>query len=176
MACGVSDRYVTAECAQRVRNVDRQSQLPGIPHYTTEDDEYRGYYIPKGTVVIGNAWGILHDPANYPDPEEFKPERFLTEDGQLDPNSLDPEIACFGYGRRICPGRYFARNSLFIQVASILHVFKITAALDEYGQPILAEYKLTPGILSYPEPFKCSIRPRSPSSEALIAGSAQLAW
>ena len=28
----------------------------GIPHMTTSDDEYNGFYIPKGTVVIGNAW------------------------------------------------------------------------------------------------------------------------
>ena len=28
----------------------------GIPHMSTIDDEYNGYYIPKGTVMIGNAW------------------------------------------------------------------------------------------------------------------------
>ena len=28
----------------------------GIPHMTTSEDEYNGFYIPKGTVVIGNAW------------------------------------------------------------------------------------------------------------------------
>ena len=29
---------------------------PAAPHLLTRDDEYRGYYIPKGTLVIGNAW------------------------------------------------------------------------------------------------------------------------
>ena len=28
----------------------------GIPHMSTIDDEYNGFYIPKGTVMIGNAW------------------------------------------------------------------------------------------------------------------------
>ena len=28
----------------------------GIPHTSTVDDEYNGYYIPKGTIMIGNAW------------------------------------------------------------------------------------------------------------------------
>ena len=28
----------------------------GIPHMSTIDDEYNGFYIPKGTIVIGNAW------------------------------------------------------------------------------------------------------------------------
>ena len=27
-----------------------------VPHMSTNDDEYNGYYIPKGTVTIGNAW------------------------------------------------------------------------------------------------------------------------
>jgi hypothetical protein len=30
-----------------------------IPHATTQDDEYRGYYIPKGSVIVGNAWYVL---------------------------------------------------------------------------------------------------------------------
>ena len=30
----------------------------GVPHMTTNDDEYNGYYIPKGTLVIGNAWSV----------------------------------------------------------------------------------------------------------------------
>ena len=28
----------------------------GFPHMATNDDEYDGYYIPKGTLVFGNAW------------------------------------------------------------------------------------------------------------------------
>ena len=29
-----------------------------FPHMTTNDDEYDGYYIPKGTVVFGSAWSV----------------------------------------------------------------------------------------------------------------------
>ena len=42
---------------------------------------------------------ILHDPKQYPEPEEFKPERFL-KDGALDPSVKDPDSAAFGFGRR----------------------------------------------------------------------------
>lgn len=27
-----------------------------MPHRTMADDEYRGYFIPKGTIVLGNSW------------------------------------------------------------------------------------------------------------------------
>ena len=59
-----------------------------------EDDEYRGYYIPAKTAVIGNMWAVLHDEAVYPQPDEFIPERFLNEDV---PDSM---AIAFGFGRR----------------------------------------------------------------------------
>ena len=41
--------FVTAEA-------DRCWAIPGIPHVATEDDAYKGYFIPKGIVVIANIW------------------------------------------------------------------------------------------------------------------------
>ena len=32
------------------------SKYLGIPHMSSEDDEYDGYFIPKGTLIIGNVW------------------------------------------------------------------------------------------------------------------------
>ena len=32
------------------------SENLGIPHMSSEDDEYDGYFIPKGTLIIGNVW------------------------------------------------------------------------------------------------------------------------
>jgi cytochrome P450 len=53
---------------------------------------------------------ILHNAEDYPDPERFNPERYLTQDGQLDPSVRDPRTACFGFGRRICPGQHIANT------------------------------------------------------------------
>jgi len=77
---------------------------------------------------------ILHDPELYPDPEEFKPERFLEIDGSF---KDDPTLGLvFGVGKRICPGRHFVDATLFIVVSSVLSVFNVTKAKDENGHDI----------------------------------------
>ncbi|KAI0638607.1 CyP450 monooxygenase [Trametes polyzona] len=136
----------------------------GLPHRTTEEQIYEGHYIPKGTVVISNAWALSRDPDEYPDPEAFRPERFL-----CDPPPRNPMAYVFGNGRRICPGRHFADASLFIIVASVLHSFDIRPPLDASGKPAHVEPRVTADLLlSYPEPFKCRIEPRSPQAVARI--------
>ena len=77
--------------------------MAGIPHLLKEDDMYRGYHIPKGSIVMGNVWGITHDPAKYPDPFAFKPERYLAADGSFDCSTNDPSRYVFGFGRRCAP-------------------------------------------------------------------------
>ncbi|KXN81861.1 O-methylsterigmatocystin oxidoreductase [Leucoagaricus sp. SymC.cos] len=54
-----------------------------IPRYLQVDDEYKGYKLPKGSIVIPNAWAMLHDENVYSDPFVFNPERLLTKDGKI---------------------------------------------------------------------------------------------
>ncbi|KAI0822973.1 cytochrome P450 [Trametes gibbosa] len=142
----------------------------GFSHRTVDEDEYNGYRIPAGSIIIPNAWAMSKDPVAYPDPERFMPERFLSgEDGGQDRKARDPERFQFVFGRRICPGRHFALDALFIVVASVLHVFDIGAPLGEDGRPV----KVAPQIvldyfLSGPAPFQCRITPRSERAKALV--------
>jgi cytochrome P450 len=80
---------------------------------------------------------ILHDPEVYPDPDEFKPERFLNPDGTVQD---DPTLSLvFGAGKRICPGRHLADTTIFIVTSSVLSVFNVTKAKDENGHEIPVE-------------------------------------
>jgi cytochrome P450 len=82
---------------------------------------------------------ILHDPEIFPDPEEFKPERFLDKDGSF---GDDPRIAlAFGAGKRICPARHFVDAIVFIVASSVLSVFSVTNAKDENGYEIPVNLK-----------------------------------
>ncbi|EJF55407.1 cytochrome P450 [Dichomitus squalens LYAD-421 SS1] len=138
-----------------------------VPHTSTSDGEYSGYFIPKGSAVIVNIWSILHNPEYYPRPDEFVPERFM-KDGNLDAAVRDPSTVAFGFGRRVCPGRHLADNMLFIYISSVLHTYNITPPLDKHGQPIHIQPRGKSGIVSYLEDVRCTIKPRSASAEALI--------
>ncbi|KAH9847896.1 cytochrome P450 [Lenzites betulinus] len=142
----------------------------GVAHRTLQDDELDGYFIPAGTTVITNIWGILHDSQVYEDPFVFRPERFLGKDDVLDPLNL-----MFGFGRRICAGRFLALPSLFINIASLLHVFDIRAPLDEDGRPVHVVYEEAHGLTSSPEECQCTFTPRSPEAEALLSAIRQTA-
>ncbi|KAF9562039.1 cytochrome P450 [Agrocybe pediades] len=138
-----------------------------VGHMSSNDDEYDGYFIPKGTIVYGNAWSILHDPTIYTNPSEYRPERYL----KPDPGVRDPEVAAFGFGRRVCPGRHMSDNSLYCIIVSTLAVYDIKAPVDQDGKPMMPKAAFTSGLLTYPEPFKCIIKPRSRAAEDLIRES-----
>jgi hypothetical protein len=135
-----------------------------IPHCTSTEDIIRGYRIPKGSIILPNTWWFTHNPEVYPEPMEFRPERFLNGT-QSEP---DPRAWIFGYGRRICPGRFLADNTLFITIAKSLAVFKIEKCIDGDGKIIEPEVRFTPGIVSQPVPYRANIKPRSAKHEELI--------
>ncbi|EKM54976.1 uncharacterized protein PHACADRAFT_142803 [Phanerochaete carnosa HHB-10118-sp] len=137
-----------------------------IPHRSTADDIYRGYYIPKGSLVLANAWAILHDEKAYPDPLRFNPDRFM-KDGRLDP-AVRPPDAAFGFGRRICPGQHMAHEIMWIAVACTLAAFNISKARDEHGREIPPSGEYDVGFACYPKPFVCDIHPRSREHEAHV--------
>ncbi|KLO07928.1 cytochrome P450 [Schizopora paradoxa] len=156
--------YVNAMCIEVLR-WEALGPL-GVPHRTTQEDQYRGYRIPEGTLVLSNIWGIANNPDIYPDPLEFKPERWLP--GGVNFNSTRPIDFAFGYGRRICPGRIWADNLMFIAAASLLATFNIERVVDASGKPIPLSKHDESSILRSLGPSKCKIEPRSEKAARLI--------
>ncbi|KAJ3563160.1 hypothetical protein NP233_g9121 [Leucocoprinus birnbaumii] len=118
--------------------------VPIPPHVAQEDDIYGGYSIPKGTLIIPNIWQMQHDPRVYSDPMTFNPKRFLGPNPEPAPRKI-----CFGFGRRICPGRVLADASIFISCAMTLAVFDISKFIDESGQVIEPIMDQTTGTVRY---------------------------
>ena len=135
---------------------------------------------------------MLHDEDRYPEPDVFTPARFLTDSGELDQSVPYPDEA-FGFSRRICPGRYFAEDVLFLAMANTLAVFTIEKPLDERGSHIEPKEKFTGGLLrfvtilcaddrnliylnvcSHPLPFHAKFTPRSSAVRELVKNSSLL--
>ncbi|KAG1839420.1 cytochrome P450 [Suillus subalutaceus] len=117
----------------------------GVPHATTNDDIYGGYFIPKGAIVMVNQWTLSRDEDMFSDASRFDPSRHLTVYGKL----KDPFVNhfAFGHGRRICPGRWFAENSLWTAAATILAVMRIDHAKDSNGNTIEVKPEFTAGLV-----------------------------
>jgi len=92
----------------------------GLPHTTSEDIWYNGYFIPKGTMLVPNVWAINRNPATFgADAHHFNPARHLDKNGKLGPAPADTKEeghVSFGFGRRVCPGRFFANKMLLINL------------------------------------------------------------
>ncbi|OJA09033.1 hypothetical protein AZE42_09694 [Rhizopogon vesiculosus] len=99
----------------------------------------------------------------FPSPDEFKPERFLHEDGSL---TDDKMRFGFGWGRRMCVGQHLADASMWISITSFLATFSVHKALDEHGKEIPVVPKFTTGITIHPETFPCRIVPRFNNASA----------
>ncbi|EIN03788.1 cytochrome P450 [Punctularia strigosozonata HHB-11173 SS5] len=153
--------YVDALAREVLR---RYPAIPqGLPHVSREEDVYAGFRIPKGANVIANIWRFCRDPATYADPLAFKPERFLGPTPERDPRDF-----VFGFGRRVCPGINLADSWVFLAVAMSLATLSISPATDADGNAIIPKEEHTTGVISYPKPFPCSIKPRSSKAEALV--------
>lgn len=137
----------------------------GFPHVSSEDDIYEGMFIPKGSILMPNVWLFLHDGANYKEPHAFRPERFLGESPEM-----DPRVLSFGFGRRVCPGRELADESMFLIIATSLAVFDVFKDKESRleGDFVDPSIIFKPGVLSCPGPFQCEIKPRDAHAEFLL--------
>lgn len=87
-----------------------------IPHEAREEVLLEGYVIPRGTMLLVNAYQIHRDPQTWDDPTKFKPERF---EGKEEGNWMIP----FGMGRRKCPGEELARREVGIILGCLIQYF-----------------------------------------------------
>ncbi|KAF4439159.1 cytochrome P450 [Fusarium acutatum] len=104
-------------------------------HYTMKEDVFRGYRIPKGSVVRVNHWGMHLDESRYPDPYEFNPERFVNYKLSAAaacnlPNPAERDHFAYGAGKRICPGLHLAERSLYNITSRLLQTFAFEQPRD----------------------------------------------
>jgi len=155
----------------------------GVPHSSIKSDTYQGMDIPEGSVILPNIWRMMRDEQYFPNPEVFDPDRYasnkasafkdddIQDDGHADDSAADPKEMVFGFGRRICPGRFFADASLWLAIANVLCVFNVLRPLDPVtGEEFVPEAAFKSGLSSVPKPFACRVVPRSDKHAELVRG------
>ncbi|KYQ56062.1 hypothetical protein ALC60_05045 [Trachymyrmex zeteki] len=122
----------------------------GVPHRALKDTSIVGHKIPKDTMLVANFNGILMD-ESWDDPEDFRPERFLDNDG----NIITPEkYFPFGIGKHRCMGETLARSNIFIITATLLQAFNFSVVP---GEPRPTTQDFVDGVTAGPKPYRALV-------------------
>ncbi|RVX20300.1 Flavonoid 3',5'-hydroxylase 2 [Vitis vinifera] len=114
--------YLQAICKESLRK--HPSTPLNLPRVSTQACEVNGYYIPENTRLSVNIWAIGRDPDVWENPEEFRPERFLSgRNAKIDPRGNDFELIPFGAGRRICAGARMGIVLVEYILGTLVHSF-----------------------------------------------------
>ncbi|XP_031098241.1 cytochrome P450 CYP82D47-like [Ipomoea triloba] len=102
-----------------------------LPHESIDDCNVSGYYIQKGTRILVNVSKIHRDSSFWPNPNVFRPERFLCEHKEIDVRGNHFELIPFGNGRRMCPEISLGLQIVELTLASLIHSFDLKRISDE---------------------------------------------
>ncbi|XP_065110624.1 cytochrome P450 4V8 isoform X1 [Paramisgurnus dabryanus] len=146
---GESERPVNTEDLKKLRYLECVIKealrlFPSVPFFARaicEDTKINGYRVPKGANAIIVTYALHRDPRYFPEPEEFRPERFMPENTVgRHPYAYIP----FSAGLRNCIGQRFAIMEEKVILASILRSFNIVACQKREDLRPLGELVLRP--------------------------------
>ncbi|KAJ8298759.1 hypothetical protein KUTeg_022819 [Tegillarca granosa] len=118
--------------------------------------------------IFPNLWKVHHDSSVYPEPFEFKPERFLDVNGDILPadHIIRQNMLSFSIGKRSCIGEVFAKNRLFMFFSTLMQNFIF---LPEENSPKFDPHEMEIFIVHMPKRFKCRVQNRHEVKESTEA-------
>jgi cytochrome P450 len=124
--------YLTAVCSETLRIYP--ITLINFPHLVKEPIELMGYPLSPGTKVVTSMYLTHHRQDLYPEPDRFKPERFLER--QFSPYEYFP----FGGGSRRCIATALAQLEMKLVLATILLRYQLVLS---NSHPVRPQNRLT---------------------------------
>ncbi|KAF2154543.1 cytochrome P450 [Myriangium duriaei CBS 260.36] len=140
----------------------------GVAHEVEADQEYNGCFIEKGTRILPLDIAFLRNPVKYPDPENFRPERWVEKGWPTyqEPLTQYPNVrtlTSFGWGHRQCLGMSVTQDELFVACGNVLWGFNLKKKIDpktglELDAPLDKSNSL---LIIKPDPWEMAFHPRS---------------
>ena len=132
---GASGPYLDATIKETLR---LRPVVPAVGRRIKKPIALGRYEIPAGELVVPVSFLTHRSASFYPDPEMFKPERFL--DTKPDPYAWFP----FGGGGRRCLGMAFAMHEMRVVLASVLTTVRLRRRRPEPASMKLRGFTVVP--------------------------------
>ncbi|TDZ19330.1 Cytochrome P450 monooxygenase COX1 [Colletotrichum orbiculare MAFF 240422] len=192
-------REIDAVCGHRMPTRDDFAELPtvraclketlrwrsgvplGVPHQCEKDSEFQGVKIEKGTIILACEWNINRVPEKYPDPEHYRPDRYLDpgfptyqEPLSRYPNFRDGVgMHTFGWGRRTCLGQNLVDDEMLVAAAAVCWAFDMgLKKCPATGEDVTFDTQATnSNVILEPLPFPMQFKIRSSArAQAVLDG------
>lgn len=95
-----------------------------ITRKTVAEDEFGGYHVPAGAIVVVCPYSIHHHPSYWNNPSIYQPERHFVDYANFQKFAYIP----FGGGPHLCIGRPFAKLEAGLVLIKTLSKFKLQPA------------------------------------------------
>uniref|UniRef100_A0A671WVS3 Cytochrome P450, family 2, subfamily Y, polypeptide 3 n=1 Tax=Sparus aurata TaxID=8175 RepID=A0A671WVS3_SPAAU len=125
-----------------------------VPRYSLKDISFRGYTIPKNTVIIPLLHSVLKEEKLWATPWSFNPQHFLDQNGNFKKN---PAFLPFSAGKRACVGESLARMEIFLFMVSLLQRFTFSCPEGPDSVDLTPEYS---SFANVPRRYKIIATPR----------------
>jgi len=130
----------------------------GLLHKTVCDVSVGTFELPAGTLVMANLSACHRDPRWWSKPEQFHPEHFLNEEGEVVEGA--PGFLPYGVGPRACPGARLAHMKLFLILTNILSQYRLALPHGDKGL-MGTQFKAGTSVLRNPQPYRVVVQARS---------------
>jgi cytochrome P450 len=155
---GDGEEYLTATVHETLR---RRPVIPNAaPRLAMRPVQIGDHTYPAGVAISPNAYLVHHDPAIYPEPYAFRPERFLG----VSPGTYT--WIPFGGGRRRCLGASFAMLEMKTVLRAVLSRYEISPATGGLEAPKRRSITIHPGAGARIRLRERAPRPLSPELQA----------